>query len=161
MNPRDFGSGSVCKYQASACGQCWQLTGPGGTKNIQVTDCCAGYAGNPSCLTSSYSLCDWCASNDNQHFDLDWDSFATVCGNQVNAGNCHLSSATLISCPSSAVADTVDPTLQTSDTSSSSTNSENIPSWSIAMLVLASIMLVALLVIIFVLATKFTNVERA
>jgi len=82
-----------------------------------------------------------------------------VCGNQVNAGNCHLSSATLISCPSSAVADTVDPTLQTSDTSS--TNSENIPSWSIAMLVLASIMLVALLVIIFVLATKFTNVERA
>jgi len=84
-----------------------------------------------------------------------------VCGNQIDAGNCHLTSANLIPCPASAVADTVDPTLQTSDTSSSSTNSENIPSWSIAMLVLASIMLVALLVIIFVLATKFTNVERA
>jgi len=83
-----------------------------------------------------------------------------VCGNQVNAGNCHLSNAQLISCSSSAVADTVDATLPTSDSTSSS-NSENIPSWSIAMLVLASIMLVALLVIIFVLATKFTNVERA
>jgi len=83
-----------------------------------------------------------------------------VCGGQVDQGNCHLLSAQLIACPASAVADTVDQTLPTGDSSSSS-NSGDIPSWSIAMLVLASIMLVALLVIIFVLATKFTNVERA
>jgi len=156
MNPGDFGSGSACKYQASACGQCWALTGPGGTKNIQVTDCCAGYPGKPSCLSSNDPYCDWCAANDHQHFDLDWDSFVTVCGGQVNAGNCRISKAVRISCPGKAVADTMNPTLSSSDASTA-----NIPSWSIAMLILVSLVLVALLAIIIVLARKIANEDRA
>jgi len=146
MNPSDFGSGSVCHYQGSSCGQCWQLRGPGGTKNIQVTDCCAGYAGKPSCLTSKDPYCDWCAANDHQHFDLDWDSFLTVCGSQKDQGNCHISSSP-IACPAHAVADSAaDPTL------GPNTSSAGVPTWGIALFVLVSIMIVALIAIIVILA---------
>jgi len=153
MNPGDFDGGSSCQYKGSACGECWSITGPGGSANIQVTDCCAGYPGHPSCLSSSDPTCDWCASNDNQHFDLDWNSYATVCGNQVNAGHCALSSATRIGCPSSAVADT---TTTLSDSQSSAT-----PTWAIAMIVLSSLMVVILLVLLVIIVVRRKSEERA
>jgi len=158
LNPTAFDGGSVCKYQGSACGQCWQLGGPTGSANIQVTDCCAGYPGNPSCLSDpSDSQCDWCAAEDNQHFDLDYDSFMTVCGSQgVNAGHCKLNSATLISCPSSAVADVTAGTVS----SSSSDDLSASPSWAIALIVLASLMLLLLLVLIVVLVIRIRNKEE-
>jgi len=160
LNPGAFedDSSNTCIYQSSSCGQCWALTGPGGTANIQVTDCCAGYAGNPSCLSSSEADCDWCASNDNFHFDLDWNSYATVCAGQTNAGHCQLSSATLITCPGSAVAD--DSTTVT-DPSQSSTASNSAPAWAIALLVVSSLLLVVLLVLIVLLFVRANREERA
>jgi len=155
MNPSDFtGGGSACQYQGSACGSCWALTGPGGTANIQVTDCCAGYPGNPSCLTSNDPSCDWCAANDNQHFDLDWDSYATLCGGQVDAGHCTLSSAVSVSCPAQAVGDPSN-TFGSTDTSAAS-----VPAWGVAMLVLASLMIVILVVVIVILARQRSEIDR-
>jgi len=157
VNPSAFTEGplnSVCYYQAAACGQCWQLVGPGGSANIQVTDCCAGYPGNQGCLTANPPWnCDWCAANDHPHFDLDWDSYKTVCGNQVDAGHCTISSATLINCPASAVAD-VTSTLSPGDASNSS------PAWAIALIVVASLMLLLLLVAIVVLGIRIRNKEE-
>jgi len=67
-----------------------------------VTDCCAGYPGNPSCLVSTAANCDWCAANTHSHFDLDYDSFKTVCGSAgINAGSCPLSKAIQVPCPGS------------------------------------------------------------
>jgi len=158
LNPGAFDGGSACEYKGSACGQCWQLTGPTGTANIQVTDCCAGYPGHASCLTSTDAQCDWCAANDNQHFDLDYDSFMTVCGSQgVNAGHCQLSSASTISCSSSAaVADVTAGTLS----SSSSDDLSASPSWAIVLIALASLMLLLLLVLIVVLVIRIRNKEE-
>jgi len=155
MNPSDFDGGSACEYKGSACGQCWALTGPGGSAHIQVTDCCAGYASNPSCLTSpTVADCDWCAKNDNQHFDLDWDSYSTVCGGQANAGHCTLTSAVLVNCPASAIADV------TTDPLSSSGASDSSPVWAIVLIALASLMLLILLVLIVVLAIRIRNKEE-
>jgi len=100
LNPKLFGTGSACAYQGSACGQCWKITGPTGTTTVAVTDCCAGYSGHPSCLSDpSDSTCDWCAADDNNHFDLDHDSFSTVCGSAgFGAGHCTLSSVTKVAC---------------------------------------------------------------
>eukprot|EP00026_Physarum_polycephalum_P015230 Phypoly_transcript_15866.p1 GENE.Phypoly_transcript_15866~~Phypoly_transcript_15866.p1 ORF type:complete len:220 (+),score=29.69 Phypoly_transcript_15866:182-841(+) len=100
-NPKLFslGSKSVCQYQQAACGTCWKLTGPAGSRLVGITDCCAGYAGNPSCYAGSKTdYCDWCAGNDHQHFDLDTDSFRAVCGD-IGLGSCHLNSAVQVTCP--------------------------------------------------------------
>jgi len=163
MNPGDFDGGSVCQYKGSACGQCWALSGPGGSANIQVTDCCAGYPGNPSCLSpqgETDGMCDWCAANDNQHFDLDWNSYATVCGNQVDAGHCVISSARQIGCPSNAVADlaTADPSLA-SPTDPTST-SQSSPTWAVALIVLSSLVLFLLLVVVVLLFIRIRSKEE-
>jgi len=152
MNPQDFGSGATCHYQGSSCGQCWAITGPGGTANVQITDCCAGYAGKPSCLTSKDPYCDWCAANDNQHFDLDWASYETVCGGQVDAGNCKLSKAVKINCPASAVAEDGSTELGNSDTSPA--NSAATPTWAVALLVIGALMIVALVTVIVLLVLR-------
>jgi len=154
LNPSDFDGGSLCQYKGSSCGQCWQLTGPGGTAHIQVTDCCAGYPGNPSCLSSSQPNCDWCADNNNQHFDLDWNSYATVCGNQVNAGHCQLSSAKKITCPAHAVG-------EMSILNSTSVTALGTPVWAIAILALAAIVIILLIVVIVLLGVRKYKEERA
>jgi len=65
-----------------------------------VTDCCAGYLNNPSCLTDpTYPLCDWCAANSHSHFDLDVASFQKTCGD-IGQGHCPLTSAIPVPCPS-------------------------------------------------------------
>jgi len=156
LNPSDFDGGSVCQYKGSACGQCWKLSGPGGVANIQVTDCCAGYPGNPSCLSSTDPLCDWCADNNNQHFDLDWDSYSTVCGGQANAGHCILNSAQLIACGSQAVAEAA-----TNFTNSSAVTAAGTPMWAVAMIGLASIVIVLLVVTIILLALRKNREERS
>jgi len=99
LNPVIYDSGSSCEYQGPACGQCWYLTGPGGSVTVMVTDCCAGYPGAVSCLVDRVNGCDWCASGDNWHYDLDEASFNTVCGSLASSGACQLSNAYIVSCP--------------------------------------------------------------
>ncbi len=50
------------------------------------------------------AACDWCASNNHPHFDLDTDAFLFVCGSEAPNGSCRLTSVTYVSCmrPSSA-----------------------------------------------------------
>eukprot|EP00026_Physarum_polycephalum_P020043 Phypoly_transcript_22384.p1 GENE.Phypoly_transcript_22384~~Phypoly_transcript_22384.p1 ORF type:complete len:155 (+),score=23.00 Phypoly_transcript_22384:77-541(+) len=100
LNPALFGTGSACSYKGPACGQCWSLQGPAGHRIVTVTDCCAGYPNQPSCLQDpSDPSCDWCAKGDNNHFDLDYDSFVTVCGSAgVQAGHCVLQDAAKVGC---------------------------------------------------------------
>jgi len=103
-NPLLFtnGASTTCQWAGSNCGTCYTLYGPSGSTTIMVTDCCAGYPGNPSCLVSTDPNCDWCAANSHSHFDLDYDSFSIVCGAAgINSGNCQLSQAIQVSCPSS------------------------------------------------------------
>jgi len=142
MNPGDFGTGGACSYKGPACGQCWSISGPGGSARIQVTDCCAGYSNHASCLVNPQDpQCDWCAANDNQHFDLDSVSYNTVCGSEAGNGHCVLSSAVQIQCPSSAVADQSSATFGT-------TPADTTPSWAIALIVVCSLIVVILLVLI-------------
>jgi len=155
MNPGAFGTGGACAYQGSSCGKCYALSGPGGSANIQVTDCCAGYPSSPSCVTSpSDAYCDWCAHNDHTHFDLDWDSYARVCAGQTDNGHCTLNSAVEIACPGQAIGDTdfatadfatTDPTATTATTPASS---DVVPTWAIALLTIGSLVLVALIIIV-------------
>jgi len=85
--------GSVCHWAGANCGASYTLYGPAGSTTVTVTDCCAGYPGNPSCLTDpTDSTCDWCAANSHSHFDLDVSSFERVCGS-TNLGHCQLSQA--------------------------------------------------------------------
>jgi hypothetical protein len=43
--------------------------------------------------------CDWCASNNHPHFDLDDAAFAHVCGDQgAMYGSCQLSKARFVPC---------------------------------------------------------------
>jgi hypothetical protein len=42
--------------------------------------------------------CDWCASNNHPHFDLDDATFNWVCGTQAGRGSCQLSSIKYVSC---------------------------------------------------------------
>jgi len=107
-NPQLFVKGntqSVCSWAGGNCGACYSLSGPNGAVTVMITDCCAGYQGHCLCDQGCTDpSCDWCAGNTNNHFDLDYDSFMTVCGSAgLNAGNCHLSSATPVTCPSSPV----------------------------------------------------------
>eukprot|EP01120_Amphizonella_sp_Union-15-10_P017239 TRINITY_DN9521_c0_g1_i1.p1 TRINITY_DN9521_c0_g1~~TRINITY_DN9521_c0_g1_i1.p1 ORF type:complete len:192 (-),score=29.65 TRINITY_DN9521_c0_g1_i1:73-603(-) len=104
LNPAYYNQNQAshtCRWIGPACGSCWRLTGVGGSKTVKITDCCAGYANACSCLSCPTNPgCDWCEKGDNWHFDLDIDSFTTVCGSGgVNAGHCQLYSATGVSCP--------------------------------------------------------------
>ncbi len=42
--------------------------------------------------------CDWCASNNHPHFDLDDATFAHVCGSEKDRGSCRLSKAQFVKC---------------------------------------------------------------
>jgi len=101
-NPLLFSQGAnpVCAWNGANCGTCYTLYGPIGSTTIMVTDCCAGYPGNPSCLSPNPpGDCDWCAANSHSHFDLDADSFQNVCGS-ISMGYCQLNSAIQVDCPS-------------------------------------------------------------
>jgi hypothetical protein len=117
-----------------ASGLCYELTGPGGTILVAMTDRCGGYCkcngsafeecgpcvnatdmttqcpcvgtappAYTSCCGATCGAvnvqCDWCASNNHPHFDLDTGSFNRICGSLANKGSCQLSSVRFVSCP--------------------------------------------------------------
>jgi len=110
-----------------ASGLCYEVSGPGGSALLAVTDRCGGFCKCPSaganafnecgqcneaadltplcecrgpnsCATTTES-CDWCAANNHPHFDLDNATFAHVCGPQGPMyGSCQLSKARFLPC---------------------------------------------------------------
>jgi hypothetical protein len=116
-----------------ASGLCYEVTGPGGTALVALTDRCGGYC---KCKGSGYQECgpcvsapdmepncacvgavpgvatnccgrgcqtvrqdcDWCASNNHPHFDLDTDAFNHVCGGDAVNGSCRITSARFVAC---------------------------------------------------------------
>eukprot|EP01041_Mallomonas_annulata_P007854 gene7854-16071_t len=44
------------------------------------------------------AACDWCASNNHPHFDLDVDTFDYLCGSGKGAGSCQITSVTPFQC---------------------------------------------------------------
>jgi len=78
-----------------------------------------------------------------------------VCGNQVNAGHCQVSSAVRISCSAGAVADS------SANLSLSNMTELGTPVWAIAMIALASIVLVLLVIAIVLLAIRKNREERS
>jgi hypothetical protein len=116
-----------------ASGLCYELTGPGGTVVVALTDRCGGYckckgsgyqecgacvseadmAPNCPCVGSAPALhgeccgrgcsvtksdCDWCASNNHPHFDLDDGTFERACGADAKLGSCRLTKARFFPC---------------------------------------------------------------
>ncbi|KAI8622412.1 hypothetical protein BC830DRAFT_1089817 [Chytriomyces sp. MP71] len=66
--------------------------GPSGLGLTQ--GCCGANCGVPIVPT-----CDWCASNNHPHFDLDQAAFNHLCGAQGNQGSCPISAVSIVSCP--------------------------------------------------------------
>ena len=56
-------------------------------------DCCG-----PECGLPQQQTCDWCASNNHPHFDLDVDTFNWVCGDEAIRGSCQLAVARWVEC---------------------------------------------------------------
>lgn len=108
-----------------ASGVCYEVTGPGGTAIVALTDRCGGYCRckgsgfmecgpcvsapdmepNCACVGSAPGVsaaccgrgcaeekadCDWCASNNHPHFDLDTGAFNHVCGADSKNGSCRI-----------------------------------------------------------------------
>jgi hypothetical protein len=126
---KDWGLGLT-----EASGLCYELTGPGGTVLVALTDRCGGYCtcngsvteecgpcvnasdmapGCPcvgtappaytnccgtGCSSALNPQCDWCATNNHPHFDLDTASFNHICGTLAPNGSCKLSGATFVHC---------------------------------------------------------------
>lgn len=107
-------------------GLCYEVTGPGGSALLAITDRCGGFCkcpslgandfnecgqckeasdltplcecrGTNSCATTT-EQCDWCAANNHPHFDLDDDTFNHVCGDQAIKGSCELTTAKFVPC---------------------------------------------------------------
>jgi hypothetical protein len=110
---------------SEASGLCYEVTGPGGSALLALTDRCGGFCKCPSAGATEFNecglckeaadltplcecrgpdscaagqLCDWCAANNHPHFDLDQDAFAHVCGDQAFKGSCLLSKAKFVPC---------------------------------------------------------------
>lgn len=116
-----------------ASGLCYEITGPGGTAMVALTDRCGGYCKcngsafqecgpcanaaslepNCPCVGTAPALytqccgnncptlnaqCDWCASNNHPHFDLDDGTFNWVCGSDATLGSCQLTTVKYVSC---------------------------------------------------------------
>ncbi len=123
-----------------ASGLCYEVTGPGGTAVLVVTDRCAGFCSCKNkidthcvdcigdqaltltcpCVGSAppaYSnccgrtcgggttTCDWCASNNHAHFDVDNSTYQHLCADaSLMYGSCKLTSARFIPCASAKLA---------------------------------------------------------
>jgi hypothetical protein len=126
----DWGQGLT-----EASGLCYELTGPGGTVLVAMTDRCGGYCKcngsafeecgpcvnatdmqvecpcvgtappaytaccGATCGGTLNPTCDWCASNNHPHFDLDNGSFNHICGSLATMGSCQLSAVRFVPCP--------------------------------------------------------------
>jgi hypothetical protein len=93
--------GGYCKCNGSGyqeCGPC--VSAPDmspncscvGTEPGLFSQCCGR-----GCA-STLQDCDWCASNNHPHFDLDVATFNRLCGALANLGSCQLSSARFVPC---------------------------------------------------------------
>jgi len=116
-----------------ASGVCYEVTGPGGSAIVALTDRCGGYCrckGSgfmecgpcvnandmvPQCAcvgpvpgvsdaccgrgcSETKADCDWCASNNHPHFDLDTGAFNHVCGVDAKNGSCRITKVRPIAC---------------------------------------------------------------
>jgi hypothetical protein len=93
--------GGYCKCNGSGFQEC----GPCVNAPSMVPNCpCVGTA--PSLYTQCCGLgcgttqadCDWCASNNHPHFDLDDGTFNWVCGPKAANGSCQLSAVQYVPC---------------------------------------------------------------
>jgi hypothetical protein len=119
-----------------ASGLCYELSGPGGTAIVALTDRCGGYckcqgsgyqecgpcinaadmAPNCACVGAVPGVftnccgngcqtvqqdCDWCASNNHPHFDLDTGTFNHLCGDKAGAGSCKIDKVAFVPCKTS------------------------------------------------------------
>jgi hypothetical protein len=50
-----------------------------------------------TCVTAP-SPCDWCASNNHPHFDLDMATYSALCGSQAMLGSCQLQTVAFLPC---------------------------------------------------------------
>ena len=64
-----------------------------GTAPSLYTNCC----GN-GCGGTVNGSCDWCASNNHPHFDLDDKAFSRLCGAESAAGSCKLAGVKPVVC---------------------------------------------------------------
>ncbi len=107
-------------------GLCYEVTGPGGSALLAITDRCGGYCKCPSlgandfnecgqckeatdltplcecrgansCATTT-EQCDWCAANNHPHFDTDDDTFNHLCGDEAIKGSCQLTNVKFVPC---------------------------------------------------------------
>jgi hypothetical protein len=107
-----------------ASGLCYEVTGPGGSALLAITDRCGGFCKCPSLGANDFSecgqckeaadmtplcecrgdnncstqQCDWCAANNHPHFDVDDDAFNHLCGDQAFKGSCQLTKANFVAC---------------------------------------------------------------
>ena len=107
-----------------ASGLCYEVSGPGGSALLALTDRCGGYCKCPSAGGAEFNerglcneaadmtplcecrganncstqQCDWCAANNHPHFDVDDDTFNHLCGDQALKGSCQLSKAKFVAC---------------------------------------------------------------
>ena len=121
-----------------ASGLCYELSGPGGTAIVALTDRCGGYCKckgsgyqecgpcvnaadmEPNCAcvgpvpglyTNCCGLgcqsvkqdCDWCASNNHPHFDLDTGTFNHLCGAKATDGSCKIDKVAFVPCVTAGV----------------------------------------------------------
>lgn len=94
--------GGYCTCNGSApeeCGPCVNATDMQpdcpcvGTAPPTYTSCCGATCGGTVVAT-----CDWCASNNHSHFDLDVATFNHVCGSEANLGSCQLTRVGFVPC---------------------------------------------------------------
>jgi hypothetical protein len=107
-----------------ASGLCYEVSGPGGSALLAMTDRCGGFCKCPSAGAAEFNecglckeapdltplcecrgdgncagqQCDWCAANNHAHFDVDDDTFNHLCGEQALKGSCQLSKAKFVPC---------------------------------------------------------------
>jgi hypothetical protein len=107
-----------------ASGLCYEVSGPGGSALLAITDRCGGYCKCPSLGANDFNdcgqckeatdltplcecrgdndcstqQCDWCAANNHPHFDVDDDAFNHLCGDQSLKGSCQLASVKFVPC---------------------------------------------------------------
>ena len=107
-----------------ASGLCYEVSGPGGSALLAMTDRCGGFCKCPSAGATEFNecglckeapdltplcecrgdgncaaqQCDWCAANNHPHFDVDDDTFNHLCGEQALKGSCQLSKAKFVPC---------------------------------------------------------------
>ncbi len=91
--------GGYCKCNGSGyqeCGPCVNAA------DMQPNCPCVGSTPDSMCCgldcATLVGQCDWCASNNHPHFDLDDATFAWVCGDEAERGSCQLSAVGFVAC---------------------------------------------------------------